>query len=185
MQLVSIILAGGNSTRMGEDKASLSFGDKSFLNQVVDTIEQVSDGEWVISSSHKQHLKYGNVIVDDEPNCGPLMGLNSCFKQVKADCYLVVSCDAPRVNQDLLEKLLRVSAEHKKSTVAESKGQTYPLVAVYWAKDLALLANRIEEKQLSVMAWLKQIDWIGVEVNASDIVNVNTPQEYENLMQNV
>ncbi|HSO89343.1 MAG TPA: molybdenum cofactor guanylyltransferase, partial [Draconibacterium sp.] len=94
MQITGIILSGGQSTRMGTDKALLQIKGKTLLERAVEICNPVCNAI-LISSNNPEHEKYGYQIYPDEiKNCGPLGGIYSCLKKSDTDWNFILSVDA-------------------------------------------------------------------------------------------
>jgi len=88
------ILAGGKSSRMGRDKASLLLGSRTFLERI--TIQARELGLPVITISE-----------DDLPGRGPVGGIETAYKRFQFENALFLSCDSPLISTDLLRKILQ------------------------------------------------------------------------------
>ena len=90
MQITGIILSGGQSTRMGTDKALLQINEKTLLENAIEICKPVCK-EILISSNNPEHEKFGYKIIPDEiKNCGPLGGIYTCLKNSNTEWDL---CD--------------------------------------------------------------------------------------------
>src|SRR5205809_379940 len=94
MKLEICILAGGLSTRLGQDKARLRFGRRTMLSIIRDEAAKVGYPVRVIRR-------------DLVPRCGPLGGIYTALKTTRADAVLFLACDMPFVEKKLLDLLLR------------------------------------------------------------------------------
>src|SRR5690242_3714411 len=111
----AIILAGGQSSRMGRPKADLSFEAASMLDYVVSEMVHVFD-DLVVAVAKARHYAWEGFgamsIVDDEPNRGPVSALEQSLREIRFDCAFVCSCDVPFVNGDLARKLCEMLGGH-------------------------------------------------------------------------
>ena len=180
MKGVAVILAGGKSSRMGRDKSLLDLNGKPFIAHVREAMEGLNL-KVVISSSNSGHTNYGELVPDEQAGLGPLIGLESVFNKVKADYYLVVSCDTPFISASLLMKLEERLKQRSCSVICTTESKDYPLVACYKASDLALIKNQITQNKLAVMKWLNLFPCEKMEVNKKEVLNVNTKEDYLNL----
>ena len=101
----AVILCGGKSTRMAQDKAGLLIGKKTFLQQIEKNLKDADE----ILLSVKDRRDYPEIgarhIEDREADKGPLMGLCSVLEECSYDKVWVMSCDMPLVNWDTAHKL--------------------------------------------------------------------------------
>ena len=106
MKIQGIVLAGGKSSRMGQEKGLVKFRGKPLVEYAVEALSGICDSV-VISTANPGYAYMGLTLIEDEiPDCGPLGGIYSCMKQEKADLFLVLSCDLPFVTPDLLSHLV-------------------------------------------------------------------------------
>ena len=103
--LGAIILAGGRSSRMGEDKALLSWNGRRAIDRVADLARSVAANE-ILVSGRDYGLPY---VSDPEPDCGPASGLIATAQAMRsADRILVFAVDAPTLASDDVYPLLKV-----------------------------------------------------------------------------
>ena len=101
MKNAVLILAGGTSKRIGQDKASLEYKGKTFLDIL---IESFHDADIAIASNDERHHRDGCVLLADKPGfVGPLAGILSGIEYFKRDHIFVVSVDTPFVNQMVMK----------------------------------------------------------------------------------
>ena len=110
--IAGIILAGGQSTRLGTDKASLVINKKTLLEHVLDAIVPIVNNV-VVVRGHDQvlpHLSTPVKVVEDFiPGGGPIAGLFTGLKNIQENQAYVVGCDMPFLESTLLESLLPFS----------------------------------------------------------------------------
>jgi molybdopterin-guanine dinucleotide biosynthesis protein A len=111
--VAGIILAGGRSRRMGRDKALLPFpGDSraTFISHLVAVLAAFCDEVILVVRDAQQAESYAlpgvTVVVDQVPAAGPLMGLYSGLRSMRATHALVVAVDMPFVQPELIAFLL-------------------------------------------------------------------------------
>lgn len=130
MQITGIILAGGQSTRMGTDKALLQINDKTLLENAIEICRPVCS-EILISSGNPEHKKFGYQIVPDEiKNCGPIGGIYSCLKKSETLWNLVLSVDALFVTSEFLQ-YLALQKDKFEAVIPKHPGGVEPLVSLY------------------------------------------------------
>lgn len=133
----AVILAGGKSSRFGQDKGLAVLQGKRLVCWVVDKLLPMVDETVVSLSGEKQELLYRKAvpspvrfIEDDYFELGPLGGLISAFEQLKCDYIAVAPCDAPFIKPALYELLFEL-AEGTDGAVPFFGGHYEPLHAVY------------------------------------------------------
>lgn len=109
------ILAGGQSRRMGSDKALLPLiqGGAPLISLVINKVASISQDRFIISPSRPGYHDLGiSVVPDDWPNAGPLGGLATALRAAKHERCLVVSCDMPFLNRKLLEWMMTQPSDY-------------------------------------------------------------------------
>lgn len=138
MQLGGVILCGGQSKRMGSDKALLPFGDgDTLLSFVVQQVQQaVGDGPVVCVAAVEQPLPPlpDEVMIarDRQPDLGPLAALSIGLQQLrgKVDTVFAVGCDTPLVSPALIELVVNRLGDASAATPVVD-GHRQPLLAAY------------------------------------------------------
>ena len=107
----AVILAGGKSSRMGRDKASLTLGHKTFLQRIAAELDACGFQEKYVSlgigEKTEIHIPVGWTAVRDRyRDCGPLGGIHAALSACRAEWALFVSCDTPLYRRELVELLI-------------------------------------------------------------------------------
>lgn len=138
MNRSAIILAGGFSSRLGQDKGLMQLVDKSLVKHVLDAVSSVVDERIVVVSSSSQAENYKKlldssvkVIVDDGELHGPLVGAKSGFKAASGDFSLLLPCDMPFLSKDVLSLLFELCGNRSAVIPRWPNGYIEPLHAVY------------------------------------------------------
>jgi len=105
------VLAGGSSTRLGEDKGLRLLAGKPLVNHIVDKIRDHVDEVIVVVASEEQREKYGQVVegvvMDMYPEGSPLIGLLTGLSRCNGEYALAVACDMPLTTLREAERLYR------------------------------------------------------------------------------
>lgn len=176
----AIILAGGDSFRMGRDKGLLPVDGQPLIQHLC---QQLSPhfGEILISAQTAD--EYGflghRVVADRAPGQGPIMGLASALRASRHETNLVVACDIPAVDMGIVRRMLRLARKHD-CVVPRDRGQYEPLFAVY-KKTLTssldrLLADGV--RRIRDLYGLCDTAFLDLE-ECEQLVNLNTIQDYE------
>ncbi|GAB5417698.1 MAG: molybdenum cofactor guanylyltransferase [Crocinitomicaceae bacterium] len=181
MSFSGIILAGGRSSRMGEDKALLQIDGKPMIQHVSDVLRELCD-EVIIASSNEKHAQYGDLMVKDSAkDIGPLAGIQAGLLAAKNERSFVLSCDTPFVTKEILEAL----AEHfegEQITLPSSQGRLQPLIAIYGKEVLTTIASNLERNEHSLMQLQKICSAKVIHFDESEskaFENINTPSEWK------
>jgi molybdopterin-guanine dinucleotide biosynthesis protein A len=97
------VLAGGQSRRMGRDKALLDFLGEPLLKRVLGRVRLLTDDLFVVATDRPQYERFGVRVVPDQlPGTGALGGIYTALAEAQHDRCLALACDLPFVNTDLL-----------------------------------------------------------------------------------
>ncbi len=128
----AIVLAGGKSSRMGEDKSMLPINGKPLIAHIVDQLKDSFD-EIIIGANDPEKYSFLNlpVIHDLEKDRGPLMGIYSCLRASGNERNFTTACDIPTMNIELINNMLQI-AEDVDIVMPVGKENHYePLFSVY------------------------------------------------------
>lgn len=134
-KLYGLILSGGKSTRMGNDKGLISYHgipQREYLYQLLETI--CDKTFYSIRSEQEEGLNIeSNYIIDKNEYRGPLNGILSAHKNYPDVAWLVLACDLPLLNQESLKELILQRDETKVATAyaTTESGLPEPLVAIW------------------------------------------------------
>ncbi|NOZ76928.1 MAG: molybdenum cofactor guanylyltransferase [Euryarchaeota archaeon] len=128
-----VILCGGSSNRMGEDKKFLTYRGRTFLEHAVDTARAVSEKIVVGSMEQKEATTAVTelpVCVDEVEGVGPIMGILTGFENIDTEYGAVLPIDTPLARPEVMNYLVSLREGHD-AVVPEDRGYLEPLHAVY------------------------------------------------------
>ena len=132
MNLSAVILAGGESRRMGQDKAWLEMGGQPLIARALSTVRNSGIQEVLISG--RAGTDYSTlrcpVLFDLEPRCGPLGGIERALAAATAPLVLVLAVDLPGITSAFLRKLA-AHCDPLTGAVPKLRGELEPLAAIY------------------------------------------------------
>jgi len=148
--VTSIVLAGGKSLRLGRNKALEEIGGQRLIERVIDRLSLLGNEIIVVTSSTNQPPDLGlRRVVDIYPGKGALGGIYSGLKHSTSFHSLVVACDMPFLNIDLLRYLLELSQGF--DVVIPRVGRLLePLHAVYSQNCLPPIEDMLEKGNLKI-----------------------------------
>ncbi|MDP1996772.1 MAG: molybdenum cofactor guanylyltransferase [Gallionella sp.] len=152
----AIIMAGGDSQRMGTDKASLLLDGQTLLQSVMATMQQLFPQVIVSVRRPRAGIDLPQVC-DEQPDGGPLAGLTASLGKIDTPWAFAVACDMPFVVPELVELLAGYRLQHQ-AVVPVVHGHPQPLAAFYAASCLAPLRASLAAQQKSLRGVLKQLD---------------------------
>jgi molybdopterin-guanine dinucleotide biosynthesis protein A len=164
----AIILAGGSSTRLGQDKGLLQLRNKPLVKHVIDAVNGLVYEKILVVSSHTQARIYTEpmfsdtrVVIDKWGIQSPLVGALTGFESVQNDYSILLSCDVPFVSRAILSLLLDLSLNKSAVVPRWPNGYIEPLQAVYCTK-LARVASKdaLGEGKLDMQAMVDRLQGI-------------------------
>lgn len=180
-----IVLAGGGSTRMGENKSLLLFQGKPLIQHVCAQVRPHFD-ELLISSDNARELAFleAPVVSDEVPGQGPLRGIASALAISRHDLNFVVACDIPWVNSTLLRELLREAQGYDCVLPVTDDGHYEPLFAVYRKSVLPHIRKALEAGELRIVPALRDCRIKTVRITMPEAIdNINTPEDYRRILK--
>jgi len=187
--LTVCIQAGGQSSRMGEDKALKPFLGRPLIQRVIERLSPVAD-ELIVTTNRPDDYAFLNLrcFPDLKPGRGALGGLYTAIASATHPIVAVVACDMPFASAKLIEAGSRLLVEEKADVVIARSEEGYePLHAIYRRETcLPAIEAAIDADQWKVIAWFPQVK---VRVLTPDEIkrydtlglafwNVNTPEEF-------
>ncbi|MDP2391201.1 MAG: molybdenum cofactor guanylyltransferase [Acidobacteriota bacterium] len=185
MTVTGIVLAGGLSTRMGRDKASLPFGTETLLERAIRIVGEVAGDVIVVARPDHATPPGIRVVHDPIANLGPLAGIAAGLSASHSDVNVVVACDMPLVRPEVLRRLIALR-EDADICVAVVDGHASPLCAVYRSSVAGVAQALLAGGERRVMALLDGVQTKRVEAalfrdfdpDLDSFVSCNTPEAY-------
>ncbi len=193
IETTAIILAGGKSSRMGQDKALLPFGEKTMLEHIVQIAELVCDTALVVVNlkSKTENLELGDALVCEDliKNSGPLAGIYTglCYSHTRANC--VLTCDMPLISASLICELMRFwDASSEVICFENAAGLPEPFPGIYDRNSrhlVRLLLDR-DREHASMHHFLQVVTMKSFALREEQIkffTNLNTAQDYAGALE--
>jgi len=188
----AIILAGGVSSRFGQDKGLLQLANKPLIRHVLDAISTLVDEKMVVASSKVQAENYAkvlgsgvNVLIDVDDAQSPLVGALIGFKEAHGRYALLLSCDTPFVSNDVISLLFELCINRYAVIPRWPNGYIEPLQAVYCAKPAYEAAkNVLSEGKLNMQSMVDKLRGVRyvstlvlqqLDPELRTFFNINTP----------
>ncbi|MGD2167889.1 MAG: molybdenum cofactor guanylyltransferase [Gammaproteobacteria bacterium] len=189
-QLAGLVLAGGRSHRMGEDKGALIYGNSGVpqVRFALDCLTRVCGSAWVsVNADQVDAPLYTDLptIVDVGKDQGPAGGLLSAFRFRPDTAWLVLAVDMPRVSVGLLSNLVAARDASRIATVhRHADGTIEPLCAIWEAHARELIVRELDSGRGSLRALAEERDAAVAQLPEPDrIRNANTPAERSVMQQ--
>ena len=195
--ILGIILAGGKSSRFGEDKSAAKLGNKTLLDHTVNKIENEFNEILVISNNKEFNFKNNKIhVVEDciEGQLGPLVGILTAMKWViinKKNYKWIASfpCDTPFFDIKLISELkIKVKETSKKLIFLNSNKKRHNIFGL-WSMDLIeILEKDIKNSFRKVELWADKVGYENININEEKFdrfLNINTKKDLEKAKENL
>lgn len=177
MRFTGAVLAGGKSSRFGQDKALYIYRNKPLIHWVLDSLNSAS--EKLVIASHSLGLTIP-VYADLKPNCHSLGGIHAALSYAKNDWVAIAACDLPFLTPDYWTLLLGHTANSQIVMSLNQDEFAEPLAALYHRSILPIIEKQIETQDftlhhLSTFVKTHTIPWQELEhLGTSLFFNANT-----------
>lgn len=188
--ITGILLAGGKSRRMGEDKRYLLVGDQTLLERSLEILQTVFQRVVIVIAQDSAPLANATcpVVRDLIPDCGSLGGLYTGLKQASTEHVFVVACDMPFLNPLVIRHFVNLKMEAD-IVMAKLSNGLHPMHAVYGKQCLPPLEEMIATRNLKIQDLVSQpalrvrfvtaTDLATLDPTTRSFYNVNTPADLE------
>ena len=209
-RLGAVVLCGGQSKRMGYDKFRLPFGDKTFLECVVEKLLGQIDGPIVASANTETLEEVRGIVdgisservsiaIDQKTDCGPIEGIR-CGLQALSNHVpwaFVTSCDVPLIRPGIVSVLQEVLLELSDGSqpcdavVPQHGSRIYGMTALYRTSIIATIEQMIDQGSLRVSDLSKAVsarmidvqDLRSADPDLESMMNLNSPGQYFELIR--
>ena len=194
-QLAGIVLCGGRSRRMGQEKYRLSFAGETLLQRICRIVQPEASRILIVAAVDQQiprsesHIE---VLRDEIPDAGPLAGIAQALTFLETTvagpaAAFVTSCDVPLLKPELIRVLRNQLTEEFDAVVVRDSDYAYPLCAIYRTTVAATASRLIATGQRRAAAlpenlrtcWLPLDAIRNVDPDLESFMNCNTPEDYE------
>ncbi|MCC6937980.1 MAG: molybdenum cofactor guanylyltransferase [Flavobacteriales bacterium] len=183
-QWTGVVLAGGKSTRMGQDKALMELDGERMLDRAVRSLRTHAREILVIGDPAKYASEHATTVPDDAPGKGPLGGIVTALKHARYVRLIVLACDLPLISDRLIHVLKREMEKDFDAVVPRHSGHIEPLVATYHRRAIETFDRCLlkEELRMSTALGLVRTAYMDVEPGTNGwpkdlFKNMNSPAD--------
>jgi molybdopterin-guanine dinucleotide biosynthesis protein A len=192
LSMISIaIQAGGESRRMGQDKALMPFLGRNLLERVMKRVSSLGDDLFITTNYPSKYQAYGVPLYRDVmPGNGALGGLLTALSSAKNPILVVVACDMPFVNRDILALAIdRLQSNRVDVAIPHSKKGYEPFHAVYRLETcLPAVKAALDSGERRLISWFPAVNVspinedVLLEYDPRQVAfwNVNTIEDFQN-----
>jgi molybdopterin-guanine dinucleotide biosynthesis protein A len=182
------ILAGGESSRMGRDKALLELDGAPLIVRVARLVESVAGRPIVVGAPERFSGLGLEVVADDFPAAGPLGGIATALRTSRSQWNLIVACDLPYLTKTWLEYLVaRGQSSAGDAVLPMNERGAEPLCAMYQTRCEPVIRAALERGTRKVTDGLVGLrveniepeEWKAFDSESFLFKNMNSPADYE------
>jgi molybdenum cofactor guanylyltransferase len=181
MQATLLVLAGGESRRMGRSKAWIEVGDTTLVRWVVECLAPAFS-EVVVSFARPeqvQELLPHRLVFDRKPSTGPLAGLEAGLIAARNEVTFAIACDMPYLTREVAELAVAASAGCD-AAIPRIEGRSEPACAAYRRSALPAITAALNAGRYKAADLAEQLDVAWLEGLDPDLFrSLNTPEDYE------
>ena len=182
--LNGLVLAGGKSLRMGYDKSSIEWHGKEQRYYMADLLKQYCDEVFISCRADQQNEvdSHYKTLPDTFVDLGPYGAILSAFREKPDAAWLVVACDLPLLDAEILQDLVAHRNPSAVATTFESPfdGLPEPLITIWEPKAYPVLLSFLSQGYTCPRKALRNNDVHIIKTeNADALMNVNTQDELE------
>lgn len=176
----AFVLAGGKSTRMGQDKGLMLLKGKPMVSYILDTLQRIKIPTNIIANNASYNIFGVPVYSDIISEKGPMGGLLTALENTTADMVLLIGCDTPLISTEVISHLLS-HANKEKIIVPGMASEINPLFALYPRCLKQKLQESMGAGQLKMADFILKNQHILVDYTAQQIshyfTNINNTHE--------
>jgi len=190
-----VLLVGGESRRMGKNKAFLEIEGKTLIERNLAVLDSVCAEVLISCREADLYSGYNHKIVTDVIKAkGPLGGLYSVLNQAAYDYVFLAACDMPFINAQAIGYLYN-KCQGEDIVLFKLSGRKHTLHAFYHKRILPLVEKKLQDNVLSILDLIKEcrVKVVDMDEENSDLnigglirksmINVNTPEEWETMVE--
>ncbi len=177
------ILCGGESRRMGKDKAQLLIQGKPFLKHLIELTLPVFNSVTLLSGERSSPADRIRAIPDALINTGPLGGILAALQDTNNGTIALLPVDLPLISDEALNLLNAPISKKLDARVAQSADRMQPLCGIYHTRITENLEQYLRSGNRAVMGFLEEINCGYFPVSEEEIRNINTPEDYRKFIE--
>lgn len=181
------IIAGGESQRMGRDKAFVQLGGLTLIERVIASSAELGQAETILITNKPAdyaHLKLP-MFPDALPGKGSLGGIYTALLQAQSEFVLVLACDMPFISEDLLRFMITRIDRDTDIIAPRVNGYPQALHAIYRKTCIEPIRQQLEDNRLKIirfyagmrLRYLDEPDYAPYDPDGRCFANLNTPEE--------
>ncbi len=180
-KLNGVVLAGGKSLRMGEDKGTISWHGVPQREYVAELLSKFCETTYISCRDEQQVASSYPLLADSYTGMGPYGAILSAFAKEAKSAWLVVACDLPLLDETTLQQLIHHRNPEAIATTFESPydGLPEPLITIWEPKAFPYLLSLVDEGYKCPRKALIKSDNVHIikAQHPDALMNTNTPED--------
>lgn len=188
-RISGVILAGGNSHRMGQNKALLKLRGETLIQRVVSILQPLFEEILIVTNTPKEYSMLENVrFVQDYYQVekkSALVGLYSGLLAAKNEFIFIVGCDMPLLKSSFI-RYMKEKSGNQDILIPHVNGYYEPLHAIYSKRCLPVIKNHLDQKDYRIKSFFSDVNLEIIEEpiikkfdpDLDSFLNINHYQEY-------
>jgi molybdenum cofactor guanylyltransferase len=187
-QIAGFILAGGESSRMGRDKALLELDGATLVARTARLVEYVARTPAIVGAPERLGGLGFTLIADEWPGTGPLGGIATALHGSHSKWNLIVACDLPYLTRSWLEHIVaRALASAAEAVLPMNERGAEPLCAMYQKQCEPAIRAALQHGTRKVtdglaglrLEFVEPAEWKAFDSDGFLFKNMNSPADYE------
>jgi len=187
IRIPCIIFAGGKSSRMGEDKSLLPFGNSASLTQFqLSRLSKIFKNVYISCKDKSKFSFEADFIEDIKSNStfAPTAGFVAIFKHLTCESFFALSVDSPFISEHEISRLIKEDSLDNDATIATTKSGLQPMCGIYHRSLEKKFINMLKEDNHKLSFLLKSSNTVFVDFeDEKSFLNLNHPHEYQEALQ--
>lgn len=182
-RVTGIILSGGASRRMGQDKGLTLYRKKELIQYSLELLAPFCSQIIISSNEPDNYVKFGKPVIPDIiTGLGPIGGIYSALASSETSDNLVLSCDMPELTYEVPETILSRSSYYDIVVPVHENGFFEPMAGYYSTSIIPVLKRSIENKTYKLVDLFSKVTFGTIEINkllagSNQFRNINRPDD--------
>lgn len=187
--VTGILLAGGKSQRMGEDKRFLPVGKYTLLERSTTILRSLFEQLYIVIAQDGAVLQTDTLVIRDLiPDCGSLGGLYTGLRKATTPHIFVAACDMPFLNPTVIHYMVAIK-DSADIVMPRWKNRLHPTHALYSQRCLPAIETMLHGHDVKIqnvladptlrIRFISEDEIISIDPTGRSLVNINTPDDLE------
>ena len=193
MEVSGVVLSGGESSRMGSNKAFIEINGKRIIDRILELMQTLFPEVIVVTNTPLDYVDLNaRIVTDIVPGKGSLGGIYTGLFYSSYPYSVVVACDMPFLKKEVIESLL-TKRDRYDVVIPHLSDGFHPLHAVYSRRCLTFIEHLIEVDDLKIIHFFNRIkvravkeeEILQLDPKLASFVNINTPEDLRSMEEPV